>query len=226
MGPVKTELTQWLASLDRREVMDLLEKQGVVAMPRRDIQTGDWAFTFTPIPRPDSRAGESSTAGAISIFPGRTAMAGDWSRIHAALREKARRYGDLGLPFVVALLVGDAFLDNENVASALSGDPAFSSDSGGNVRLGRTGGLWSDSSAGRVSAVISAFHLNPASVATVEPLLWHAEHATHPLRTTLPWTAKAHLGPTGEIAVEERLISPRRFFGLSAEWPGPGRPFA
>jgi len=124
-------------------------------------------------------------------FPGRTAWGGGWSRVCAALEEKARRYGDLDRPFVIALLANDVFVDEENIASALYGEPGFGVDANGEVSLGRAGGLWSDGAGTRVSAVLTARNLVPASVAVVEPLLWHASQPTHPLQAALPLAAEA-----------------------------------
>lgn len=225
MGPVKVEVTRWLDGLDRQQVRRLQKERGLRAVPSLVVNAGEWVFSFLPIPRPDARAGTPSPAGAISIFPGRTAWGGDWSRVGSALKEKARRYGELDRPFIIALLANDIFVDVENLASALHGEPAFSVDEHGRTTLGRAGGLWSDGAGARVSAVITARHVNPASVAVVEPLLWRAGHATHPLAADLPFTAEAQLADDGEVVVDERPQSMHAYFGLPVDWPGPERPF-
>jgi hypothetical protein len=225
LAPVKAQVKRWLRDLDRAEVMRLQRERGLRATDPLIVPAGDWLFSFSPIPRSDAAAGTTNPAGAIAIFPGRTAWGGDWSRVYAALEEKARRYGDLDRPFVIALLANDVFVDEENIAAALYGEPGFGVDVNGEVSLGRASGLWSDGAGTRVSAVLTARNLVPASVAVVEPLLWHASQPTHGLKAELPLAAEAWLTAEGEISIGERPRLPRDYFDLTAVWPGPERPF-
>jgi hypothetical protein len=224
LGPVKAQVTRWLADLDRQEVMRQQKQRGARGVAPLLVPAGDWLFSFAPIPRPDTRAGTPSPAGAISIFPGRTTWGGDWSRVHASLSEKARRYGDLDRPFVIALLANDVFVDDENVAAALYGEPAFGVTENG-IALGRVGGLWARHGGIRVSAVLTARNLVPTSVAVVEPLLWRAPQPAHPLLTKLPFAGQAALDADGEIVVNGRQHAMREHFALPAQWPGPEQPF-
>lgn len=224
LGPVKAQLRRWLSELDRVEVRRLQQERGLHAVEPLVVTAGDWVFSFSPIACSDAAAGKANPAGAIAIFPGRTAWGGDWSRVYGALEEKARRYGDLDRPFVIALLANDVFVDEENIAAALYGDPSFGVDADGNVSFGRAGGLWAGGGT-RVSAVLTARNLVPASIAVVESLLWRAPQATDPLNTQLPFATAAWLTPEGEIAVGDRHQSMRDYFALPADWPGPEQPF-
>jgi hypothetical protein len=225
LGPVKAQVRRWLADLDREEIMRRHKEHGRARVQPLLVRAGDWLLNFSPIPRPDSLVGTSSAAGAISIFPGRTAWGGDWSRVHAALEEKARRYGDLDRPFVMALLTNDVFVDEENIAAALHGEPAFAAKTDSHFAVGRVGGLWGGGGGSRVSAVLTARNLVPASVAVVELLLWRAPRPRRPLDSKLPFPSETSLTAEGEIAVNASKPSTRDYFGLPAQWPGPEQPF-
>jgi hypothetical protein len=222
---VTRDVEKWLSGLDRDEVRRLQSERGVRAVRPLLLTVGDWQFSFTPIPRPDHRAGTPSASGAISIFPGRSAWGDDWSRLGDALREKAKRYGDLGRPYVIALLANDRFTDTEAIANAIYGDPAFAIDADGNSTIARIGGLWGGPRPSAVSAVLSARHLVPSSVASVTPLLWRPPNPVHALSAELHFAAGARLLESGEIHEETPRLSPSEHFDLPSAWPGPERPF-
>src|SRR5439155_2884216 len=88
LGPVKAQLRRWLSELDRVEVRRLQQERGLHAMEPLVVPAGDWVFSFSPIARSDAAAGKANPAGAIAIFPGRTAWGGDWSRVYGGSKRR------------------------------------------------------------------------------------------------------------------------------------------
>jgi hypothetical protein len=130
------QVERWLAGLDRGEIQRL-GAIGLHHVPRLVLTACDWEFSFQPIPKPEQRIGIPSPSGAISIFPGRTAGGSDWGRPGDALKEKARRYGDLGRPFVIALLPSAVFVDYEEIVSTIYGEPVFAMGDAGSGGIAR-----------------------------------------------------------------------------------------
>jgi hypothetical protein len=213
----------WLASLDRAEI-ERLGRRDLSLVPTLTVTAGDWEFRIRPIPKSEARIGKTSPAGSVSMFPGRSSWGGDWGRIRKALGHKAGRYGKLEKPYVIALAVGDQFVDEEEIVNALWGDPGYSVDAVGNVTVGRTGGLWSGGANSRVSAVLTVRHLSPNAVNQVVPILWRNENASHPFTVELPLAADGLFAQTtGAIEIKNGLVTPAEFFDLPPEWPGPER---
>jgi hypothetical protein len=213
---------KWLSELDRDEI-EALTAANHWRVPRLELEAGDWTFRFSPIVKPAHRVGVHPASGSVSLFPGRSSWGENWERVAAALKHKARRYGDLGTPFVIACLAGDVFVDDEDLVSALFGGPAFAVADDGRTVLGRQGGLWSGGANARVSAVLFVRQLVPTTVPVVIPTLWRNPDATHPLEIDIPPCGEGQLLDTGEIEIHDAAVAPHDFFELQPGWPGPER---
>ena len=112
------------------------------------------------------------------------------------LKDKASKFGKPPKPLVIALLCALDFATDHDIEQALFGPDVV------HVRIGAQGplgeprlardprGFWQHGRrqrASRVSAVLSAIHLNPWSVAETSLGLWRNPRATNPLPDCLPW---------------------------------------
>jgi hypothetical protein len=114
------------------------------------------------------------------------------------LKDKASKFGQLGAPYVIALLADRDFTMDNDVLQALYGPDVIQiavtpEGPAGDPVSGRTPrGFWQHDDqvrATRVSGVLSAVLLNPWSLAHVTPHFWPNPWAKHPLTADLPWAA-------------------------------------
>jgi hypothetical protein len=218
----------WLATLDRAELRRRLEEGS--AMPEKRFPIGDWTFSVRPLPKSDELAGQPSRSP-IGIFPGRAGFSEARERIADALEMKARRYGRLDHPYLIAVLSTATFAaDDEDFLGALFGGWTLVLHETGDAQDPRAestradNGVWSATRNRRVSGVISARRLAPWSVSTEWPRLWLNPWAERPLKLALSWLARTSISDEGKIQLAPPILSPEAFFELPPGWPGPEEP--
>lgn len=96
---LKYELTRWPTSLDPDQVTAEYEQN--VPPPSYSWQKAGWRLSFEAIPRSPGRRGDPANT-TIGIHPSMW-VAEDSDRVLKAVRKKGRKYGDLALPFIVAV---------------------------------------------------------------------------------------------------------------------------
>jgi hypothetical protein len=223
---LRRRLDRWLAGLDRRELRKTYERGCYQRLPEERFSVGDWRFRVRAVPRREDLSGTPSTG--IGIYPGRTGFSDTRARVTEALEEKARRYGQLDLPFLIAALVTGIFgADDEDLIGALFGQMAVvlsdEGDAPGTVR--RPNGLWSASRNGRVSGVITAARLQPWSIHEQDVRLWLNPWAARPLGQELDWLEIVSVDDAGQFLRTAPSRSMTTLFGLPEDWPGPEKPF-
>lgn len=136
--------------------------------------------------------------------------------IASSLRKKGGRYGELTLPYVIAVNCADPSGDDEDVIDALFGKQRYgispNSSTDELVPIGRDGnGIWVGVTGPRytrVSAVLTAFNLVPWTIGSVTPTLWVNPFARRPfdhelwrLRKLVPNHVQSQLEEVvGEVA--------------------------
>lgn len=142
--------------------------------------------------------------------------------IQTRLEAKAKRYGKLDLPFVVALLPYDrpGILLRE-VGEALLGGLGIP----GTALPGRLHpGLWRGADGPRyrrVSAVLLSSGFGISEVARAGPAVWHNPWCYEPLDVSLPWPSIRFQEQTGHFKQVSDGVASHTLFGLPADWPGP-----
>ena len=121
---LKKKLTKWLSELDPDEVLKNKEIDGNEAFPRIEITQDGWNVGFIAIPKSPERRGVENSTTVGSIFNGVRWM-GTWESIRDAVLKKGNRYGDLDLPFLDAVNVGQFNISNIDVMQALYGQEQF-----------------------------------------------------------------------------------------------------
>lgn len=224
---LRSELSAWLGTLDP----DALIGQGLRYPdgPQYVWEEADWRVRFRPIPKSPEHRGKPGRA--IGIYDLGGGFIDTTSALRGAVAEKAGRYGKPDRPYVLAVLIEDNFVDNEDITNALFGRLAYriSQDPNREAQLVRQrDGSWMGPNGPvntRVSAVLTAVNLGPWSVAHLAPRLWVNPWASIPLIDALPWQASRLDQSTGALTEDASAAAPADLFGLPEDWPGPEDPF-
>jgi hypothetical protein len=230
-GRLRRDLADWLAGLDPDDLSAISDLETIRQSHSHTWAEAGWSIRFWPIPKsPEHRGKPGRTIGVYSPEGGFIDTKGPLRR---AIREKAGRYGHLDRPFVVAVLVEDPFVDDDDVLDALFGSiavriPVRVSGPGAAKTVRLRDGSWMTGGGPtrtRVSAVLSAINLAPWSVRRTVPHLWLNPWATSPLIDDLGWRTTLADPLTGHVSNRDAAGDPATAFGLSSDWSGPEEPF-
>lgn len=188
-------------------------------LPRLDKEVGGWEFTFFAVPR--RRGATSSTwrpVGSIMRMYGENKSIVRWmdckKPLMRALEEKARRYGDLEAPFVIAVNATDRFVDKLDIQDVMAGTHGIHEPDGkGNFELAEVHleNFWFRRGKPvntRVGGVLTVIRLNPFSIASQTPLLWCNPWASDQV-DLIPWQ-----GPKNILVPQSDKIDPLRIDAL------------
>jgi len=189
---IRALLERELAKLDSAQVTRDYETGGLDALPHWLFEHDGWRIDFFPIPKtPQAR-------GKPDVRPiGLHAPAGRWLNLGATIRDallkKMGRYGDLGLPYVVAVNILAISVDEDDLMDALFGQEQYlisvAEDGSREVRPSRApDGAWISKSGPRytgVSAVLAVARLSPWSILRAATRLYHNPWAQKPYASVL-----------------------------------------
>jgi len=192
----KADLLRWLKSLPVETIYAAQRAGESRAGPRKVLQHGRWRLTLTAVAKEPSKRHEAnkrlirsrsqSFAGAPAVHQIRDSVAG-----------KSTRYGELDLPFIVAVRVEAWDCDSEDMMEALFGSQGTLLELvGGRPRrlhpVRNRDGLWNQVVGPRnrnVSAVLVCYGLDPGDLIRSTPVLIHnpwARRALDPRVWPLP----------------------------------------
>lgn len=204
------ELQGWVETLDPEDALRVHREKGFAALPSYRVQHDGWRMHFVAQAwRPASRGKPG-----LPVIGSRGGGGGPIDRVGAirkSVKKKARRYGELGRPYLVAVNVCHEFSVDETEFddALLSGTKVRGS--GDAVWVGPTGprnrGL---------SSVIAACNLNPWNVAKQGLVLYEN-----------PWSRQPYSGPfqslsvraigSGSLLETSPGIHPREVFEVPAD---------
>lgn len=222
-------LEQKLKDLDPDAVARQLEQGGLKALPSWTWQHGTWEVTFRPIPKsPEARGKPGLRPVGAHMYEFRYVEPQEG--IHDAVRKKATKYGDLDLPYIVAVNALDLFVDQDAVAAALLGDEQYIATL---YEDGSTKGHQSRKPNGvfygpqgpqntRVSGVLmlGGFGgLRPWNVATEVPVLWHNPWALYPLAPETWSLPQMVFDSSSSQMVKREGLQIAEVLGLPPGWP-------
>ncbi|WP_329156783.1 hypothetical protein OHA63_16680 [Streptomyces anulatus] len=214
---LKAELTRWLASLDPDQAISSYEQKA--PLPRYTWQEAGWCLTFEAIPRNPGRRGDP-TSRTIGIYPA-ISFDDESNRVFDAVKRKGGKYGDLELPFIVAVGNAAVFPIDENTETALFGSSVEYAH-GSTPAFGRVSdGYWTatrDHPHSRVSGVLIVDNPAPWTWARRSPVLWRSPH---PRSLPAPVLATWETAQLVKAQVERRPASSpiHTALGLSEHWP-------
>lgn len=221
------KLDQWL-SLQDVEAIDLgLKAEDWDSLPRFEWQYEGLTLAFTPSPRsPESAAKpDSRPIGMIMGVPHQLNVDED---IRLAVVAKAKKYGTLPLPLVVAVNVLSEHCDKIDIDNALFGTETVvfgeNSEGGRFARPGRRlqDGVWFGENGPRrktVSAVLIGDRLNCYSCALRTPLLVHHPYPTHSLSLPSYPLPESKPDETTQTMKKKDGVAARDILRLPDPWP-------
>lgn len=228
---LRRDLTSWMEVLDPDALLAIGDLETIRAHHSMAWQQDGWSLSFYPIPKSPAHRGKPGRA--IGVYPAEGGWIDTRGPLRRAIREKAGRYGQLDRPFVVAVLVESAFIDDKDLLNALFGGIAVSvpvsREGPGEPRAFRLrDGSWMTGQGPtrtRVSAVVTAINLAPWSIVRIAPRTWLNPWATRPVTSDLGWETTITDPTAGAIAHRPAMRMPAELFGLPETWPGPEEPF-
>lgn len=234
VAKVRRELQQWLASLDPDEVSQSIDGayDQYGALPEHIWSDQAWEIEFRAMPKkPEARGRSDEVVGAWEH--GDDGIINTVGSLRGAIEEKAKAYGTLEKPFIIALLSDSIFVAEHHVTSALFGveQAIFRRLPNGETEVTPTrerNGAWLSPNGPRntgVSGVLVGRLLTPWNVgrsSEASVTLWHHPAAEHPIDLSgPPWRTKRVNPESGQIELSEPDVDAAAFFGLPDEWPGP-----
>jgi hypothetical protein len=217
------DVVSWLNTLNADDALAALDRHDFDHLPTMEWKHEEWELTLTALPcRPDARGQQRRLIG-VRNFGGR--WVDSWTPIRDAVMTKARKYGDLALPLVVAVNLDSDHLDAIDEMQALFGQENFVfdiCDTDGEPRMERAqNGAWIGPAGPRATRCSGAWifrDVNPYTISRRKHRLYINPWASRPVPTSV-----IRLLPTAEVIdnqikrTESEPMGP--VLGLSEEWP-------
>lgn len=205
VAPIKRHLTDWLRSLDYEKI----KAEAAGETGHRNCPVTKWVqdgctLEFTAFPKGKARG---KPGRAIGMEGGAAGWSDTGHRLRKMLAAKARRYGKLNTPYVIAVNVMDGGMDDEDALQALYGQEAVQfrtyPDGRRESRLIRQpNGLWRQHDGPRykrVSGVLIASRLRPWCMPHSRLTLYLNPWADFPLANEFPDLEVVRLGTDGQL---------------------------
>lgn len=220
-------LVRKLSNANYEEILQLYKKEGLSGVPEwkfKDKESG-WETIFFPIPK-DSRP-EEHNRRILGLVIESFWDTGLSNRIKEVIKEKVSKYGELDLPYLVAVnIIDERGVDRLNIENALFGEFAISLLKQGEKVVGKEfkrkpNGLWYGPEGPRnrrVSGVIIVINLYPWNLAKVTPILWHNPWAKRPFQSKL-WKLPQYIPDENNTLKEIKGQEPWELLGLPPNWP-------
>jgi hypothetical protein len=221
---LRKKIESWLQSLNYENVRSTFDSGDLEAMPSLLWKHDDWRLTIEPIPKSPERRGSTDVrAIGMTLPPVRQLSLHDDVKKAVEVKNK---YGDLGLPFIVAINVTDEFRVTKNdVMNALFGEETILFD-GKRALPGprRPNGAWYSgrgASNTKISAVMVYPNVTPWNLQDREPWIVLNPWAKYPLNAEAIRLSKFVPNHSDNALLEVKGLSCNRFLQLSEDWPGP-----
>jgi hypothetical protein len=226
--PLRGKLREWLSSLDA----DQLIASGSLGADG-EPESYDWAqrdryliFEAYPL-APDHRGPGGRIIG--EMRPAEASVIDDVKPLRKRLAEKAKAYGKLDAPYIVAIDAVGEFTEDRDFLSALYGTTTIryyenpGPDAPPPTHIRQPDGLWIRPRSWHhthISAVLTSTNLMPWTVGSAVPTLWHHPAADLPVDGICPLLRQARPDPASrQIRYSEPEVTPHEFFGLPEGWP-------
>lgn len=224
---LRSDLTKWLRTLDLDGITTAGQSGTFDAVPKFRWDHEGWQITFTPIAKSPSARGKPGIRPIGVIMPEAQWLHAD-SDLKDALEAKAKKYGALQVPLVVAVNVLAMHCDDTDIFNALFGQEVItvSQKLDGGVTAERAerkrNGFWFGPAGPRnqtVSAVLIADGLNEWKMGVLTPELFHSPYATNPLNPDC-WSVSQRIPNMTDRLYGKRSGRPaREVLGIPDPWP-------
>lgn len=213
-----------LDEIDYGKMMEIAQSDNYQELPKWTWEGNGWEIELSIIPKKREAIGEVS-GPIIGISSEGVKLARSREKIRNAVVRKAGRYGELGIPYVLAVNAVLTIIDIQDIEDALFGDEVWHvpiTDSGPGIPLPdrKPNGAWIDERGPRytrVSALLLSTRLSPWTVARAPIRLFHNPWAKRRYRSVLTCL------PQWELKAEKRHMvdgqSPCEILDLPKGWP-------
>jgi hypothetical protein len=219
---LRGELARWLATVDREAVRQCYVEQRYEDVPTYEWSHDGWSIVFDPIPKGDEARENPNVRPIGMTMPARARRITSDEELRDGVAAKDR-YGELGLPLVVAIQVIEDFrIAKLDVMNGLFGQEAIAVDANGNHHPGRVpNGAWISTNGPihrSVSTVMAWSTLEPWNFTGIEPIVVHNPYAFVALpNETLP-VAQNIVDREKGVLVEQSGASMEEVMGLPKNW--------
>ena len=216
-------IRDFFRTIDREECAEILHNGGLAALPRRLFKRNGLVLAIFPIPKSEKARGRSGMRSVGMVRPGEASIVDDDYALRTAVVKKATRYGDLGMPYIIAVDAVNQDLDEIDILNALFGPETVVFNTIRKTPLFRRepDGAWSGPKGPvntRVSAVLVVSSLTPWCVRVNSPIVYHNPWAKYPCpQQMLPDIHTARV--VGNQMRVIQALSAQQIFGLSETWP-------
>jgi len=214
------QLEQWLSSLDYADAYNRLNSSGETFT--RIFEVRDWILEYEALPTSPEHRGKPGRLLGIHEGEGGNIKVDD--ALRKALRRKAKRYGDLDAPLILAAMMESSFAGDDDAESALIGPHAVQYVEGipDSVKwIREPDGLWFRSTGPvvrHVPAAIVSTAIRPWAHNSRLPRIWHNPWA-HARFDEFEDFPTGIIGKRGGVTLRDATIQPSAVFGLDADWP-------
>ncbi|MBU1701627.1 MAG: hypothetical protein KJ970_19650 [Candidatus Eisenbacteria bacterium] len=223
-------LERWLNKQDYEQTRNEYIDEGIVGLPCLEYKRDGWFIEFFPIPKAESQRDNLSIRPIALLLPGLEVVR-TGETIYRSLKNKAKRYGDLEMPLVVAVNVLDRGYIPDMFVEVLFGKAVLtiSSDAEGETISQCWGrnerGLWigpGGPRGKRLSAVIAAGRLDYTNLREKQPVLIPHPWSNHQLQANIIPFDKKLLNQESGYFEEMEGPSLGDFLELPSPWPPEG----
>lgn len=227
--PLRQALERWLADLDPDGIEQTRAINDLDELPTFVWKYEDWNISFWAMAKSPELRGKPDVRPIGFTLPTRTGVINSHTPIRRAISAKATKYGDMPIPFIVAVNVFDIFASKIDVMNALFGPEAvsISQDSDGTRQhslIRQPNGAWVSSRGPqntRVSAVLIALNLSPWDMVSRTPTLIHHPWAAKPISLGV-WPLTQEIPNQKTHRMEEQSGKDiNDFLRLPTPWPIP-----
>lgn len=228
-GKLQKRLQKWVDGLEAEQVTEEVRERGNAAFPAFPGEYGGLTFTITARPRSPENRG-TSTARPLGLSMPDELLEWDTNEdIREAVRRKAKRYGDLKLPYIVAINVMKELFDFDDILDGLFGPRTVELLRGPDgisqhrvVRRG--GGALTGKTEPRnaiVSGVLIANNLIPRTIGIETPLLIHNPWAQKPISPGVWRLPQKTIDLSTGAIISRQGLQAREILGIPEGWPTP-----
>lgn len=220
----KKSLSVWVASLDPDEITSLYEHSGYKSIPECKFHHDGCTIVCRAFPkRPKSRG--QPDVRPIGLLHGNWQMDNSSQAIRNAVIRKAHYYGELDMPYIIAINAVIPFADDDSFITALFGtEQIVISWDAKSDHLSETirdqDGLWSLSNGPKysiVSGILAVKWLKPSTVSNQNLVVFRNPWAIRPYSEPITRLSQ-RVVENGYLVLKEG-VHPRNLLGLPEEWP-------
>lgn len=226
---IRSFLVKQLRVLDPDKIVSLWQVGGKEGVPHWRYEHDGWIVDFYPIPKSPKARGRPGSRPIGVLADGEVHVLNSHDAIRDTIISKANRYGEIDLPYVIAVNALGEHVENIDIMNALFGQEQIVVNFGWGPKdykeTRADNGAWRGPSGiqyTRVSAILIAHPLFPYNIPTAPIRLYHNPWAKRKYTsqlTQLPQAVPEHSTGNTMTMPHKEGKSLAEIFNLSPEWP-------